>query len=80
MSKLPVFELDDAESADWTKATWDLPPYGSPQFFAAIGGEDQLVEFKKGAAYAAAIEQGLIFDDEWMADWIEVPHEAGEDK
>lgn len=65
-----VWDLDaDSESADWTKKTWDLPPYGSTEFFQIVPIES-LDEFKKGVAYRSAVEQGLIHDDQWVADFV----------
>ena len=57
---------EDLANADWTKQAWDLPPYGTADFFAAIGGPDQLEAFKKLPVYNHAVEQGLIHDDEWV--------------
>lgn len=69
--KLPVWDLDaDLDNADWMKTTWDLPPYKSSDFLAAIGGIDQLDDFRLLPVYAAAVAKGLIHDDEWVADYI----------
>ena len=63
-----VFELDaDLESADWTKSTWDLPPYRSADFMAI---EPDLEAFRKLPIYAAAVASGLILDDEWVGDYV----------
>lgn len=70
-----IFTPDDTiEGADWIKNRprgWDLAPYGSPEFFQQIGGEDKLESFKQTPAYKAAVENGLIHDDEWVADYIQ---------
>ena len=68
-----VFEPDNSpEGADWIKnKIWDLPPYRSRDFFAAIGGEEYLEEFKTSRAYLSAVERGDIHDDEWVADYAE---------
>lgn len=59
------------EDADWTKQkAWDFPPYKSREFMEGLVGT--LDEFRKSPAYKAAEEQGLILDDEWVADWIEL--------
>lgn len=58
----------DIENADWTKQTWDLPPYKSPEFMEMY---PDLEKFKQSSAYARAVDQGLIIDDEWAADFIE---------
>jgi hypothetical protein len=66
--KLPVYSLDaDIESADWTKKTWDLPPYLSKEFLQIVP-PDALDNFRKLPVYRHAVEQGLIHDDEWVAD------------
>ena len=57
----------DLENADWTKQTWDLPPYKSPEFLEL--GLD-LEAFRRTPAYKHAVETGLIHDDEWVADWV----------
>jgi len=61
----------DLTNADWTKQSWDLPPYLSPEFFDAIGGPQNLEGFKQTPVYNHAVEQGLIIDDEWAADSIQ---------
>ena len=67
---LEVVDMDaDLVNADWTKRTWDLPPYGSAEFLLAIGGADQLEHFKTTPTYQHAVEQGLIHDDLWVADF-----------
>lgn len=63
----PVNLDDSSENADWTKQSWDLPPYGSTEFFQAVP-LDLLEEFKKSATYKNAVGKGLIMDDEWMGD------------
>lgn len=66
-----VVDVDEhLDNADWIKQEWDLPPYKSIEFFAAIGGEDELDNFRLLPVYAAAVANGLIYDDEWVADWI----------
>ena len=66
-----IFEPDKTiEGADWIKRdAWDLPPYKSLAFFAAIGGEDKLHSFKQTPSYRSALEHGDIYDDEWIADY-----------
>ncbi len=62
--------LDDSlVNADWTKTTWDLPPYKSKEFFQQVGND--LASFRKLPVYAAAVAQGLIHDDEWVLDFVE---------
>lgn len=63
-----VYPDSDPENADWTKQSWDLPPYGSSEFFDAIGGYAQLENFKKQQVYKLACERGLIHDDEWIGE------------
>lgn len=77
--QLPVVDLDeDLDNADWTKTAWDLPPYKSKEFFEQISIED-LPAFRKRPVYAAAVANGLIYDDEWVADWIEPADPPTED-
>lgn len=62
-------DLDaDLINADWTKQAWDFPPYKSPEFFALVPA-DELDGFRKLPVYAAAVAQGLIYDDEWVAEF-----------
>jgi hypothetical protein len=69
---LPVGRPDELlENADWTKQSWDLPPYKSEEFFRAIGGPKELDDFRESEAYQQAVEKGLIHDDEWVADYVE---------
>jgi hypothetical protein len=56
----------DTINADWTKQSWDYPPYKSAEFFELV---EDLDKFRKSPAYAYAVAQGLIHDDEWVADW-----------
>jgi hypothetical protein len=53
------------EGADWTKATWDLPPYKSRAFMALI---DDLEAFHRLPVYRFAVVSGLIVNDEWNGD------------
>ena len=70
-----TWDLDsDLDSADWTKTTWDLPPYKSADFFTAVG--DDLDSFRLLPVYAAAVASGLIYDDEWVADYCEPSGDA----
>lgn len=58
---------EDIQSADWTKHTWDLPPYRSTAFLTLFPDLDL---FKTLPVYAAAVSNGLIHDDEWLADSV----------
>lgn len=58
----------DLANADWTKTTWDLPPYRSKEFMEQV---PDLEAFKKLPVYAKAVEAGLIHDDEWVADSVD---------
>lgn len=62
---------DDIENADWTKQSWDLPPYLSADFFSAIGGYSQLEHFRTTQTYKHAVARGLILDDEWVGDAVQ---------
>lgn len=69
-----TFTPDADGGADWIKRgprSWDLPAYGSREFFLAIGGVDKLDDFKQSIAYKSAVENGLIHDDEWVADYLQ---------
>lgn len=69
MSDLPTIEIDaDPGNADWTKTTWDLPPYDSKEFFELMGTDFDPEAFKQSAVYKAAVANGLILDDEWIGD------------
>lgn len=63
-----IVSLDDStENADWTKQSWDLPPYGSKEF-AELGFDPET--FKQSPIYQMAVNNGLILDDEWVADSV----------
>lgn len=65
-----VVSLDaDLANSDWSKQAWDLPPYRSPEFDAMF---PDLEAFKRLPVYKAACDAGLIIDDEWSADHIEL--------
>ncbi len=71
----PTVSIDaDLANSDWTKQSWDLPPYKSPEFMALFHDLDA---FRKSPVYNHAVEAGLIFDDEWMADHV-TPHTSEE--
>jgi hypothetical protein len=79
LDKLPLISVDaDTENADWIKVGWDFPPYKSAEFLDLIGGPDRLPEFRKTPAYKAAVDRGIIHDDEWLLDWCE-PGIAGDE-
>ena len=63
----------DTENADWTKQSWDLPPYMSKEFMEAMGPEFDLEVFKASPVYIHACENGLINDDEWVGDHLAEP-------
>lgn len=59
--------IDGPDTADWTKRTWDLPPYKSDEFMGLLRGIGMtLEEFRKLPVYKYAVERGLIKDDEWV--------------
>ena len=62
--------------ADWIKFNWDLPPYMSPEFLAL--GFD-LATFRKSPAYRYAVAVGLILDDEWVPDFVELASDSTSD-
>ena len=57
----------DINSADWTKQSWDLPPYKSREFMENF---PDLEAFRKMPVYRYAVKNGLINDDEWVDDWV----------
>lgn len=58
----------DIANADWTKGTWDLPPYMSKEFLELV---PDVEAFKQSQTYKLAVERGLIMDDEWVGDHVE---------
>ncbi len=67
MSERRVVSPDaDIESADWTKKSWDLPPYKSQEFNQQISDLDS---FRTLPVYSHAVCAGRILDDEWVADY-----------
>ena len=60
MAKIINIDLQ-IEDADWTKGTWDLPPFGSDEFndFLRATGKT-LEDFKKLPVYKWAVERGEI--------------------
>lgn len=65
----PVDIDADLANADWTKTTWDLPPYKSRAFFEFVPIES-LPEFRRRPVYTHAVAAGLIHDDEWVGDFV----------
>lgn len=67
---MPVLNLDEElHNADWTKRTWDLPPYKSMEFMDfLVGSGMDLVGFRKLPVYLHAVEAGLIKDDKWVGE------------
>jgi len=56
-------------NADWTKKSWDLPPYKSEEFLKGLERMDMTLEqFKKLPVYKHAVSRGLIDEesDEWV--------------
>ena len=61
------FVLDDGTAnSDWTKQSWDLPPYKSDEFFQTLPNVD-LEHFRTTPVYLRAVDDGLIVDDEWTS-------------
>lgn len=58
---------EDLNESDWTKTTWDLPPYMSPEFLSL---DLDLDAFRKSPTYKNAVDAGLIHDDEWVGDYV----------
>jgi hypothetical protein len=57
------------EEADWTKKSWDLPPYKSKDFMKVVKDLDS---FRKLPVYKNAVKKGLIKDDKWVGKKKEV--------
>jgi len=53
---------------DWTKKSWDLPPYKSDDFLALVL---DLPAFRKLPVYKTAVRNGLIVDDEWNGELVD---------
>ncbi len=74
---MQTINLDaDLASADWCKQTWDLPPYKSQEFFAIVSDLDA---FRQLPVYLAAVQSGLIYDDEWVGDYCEPVTDLGKE-
>ena len=59
-----AYNLDaEQRNQDWTKKTWDLPPYKSPEFMKLF---PDLEGFRLLPIYQWAMNAGLIKDDEWV--------------
>lgn len=56
---------EDPMNQDWTKQTWDLPPYKSEEFLKIVPLH-KLKEFRKLPVYKLAVKRGLIKDDKWV--------------
>jgi hypothetical protein len=55
------------KSADWTKKSWDLPPYKSDEFLEVLLSQGITLEtFKKLPVYKEAVRAGLIKKDKWI--------------
>jgi len=65
-----VFNIDaNPENADWTKQSWDLPPYKSSEFMALIKHSGMSLEqFCKLPVYKQAVLKGIIEDGRWVGD------------
>jgi len=67
-----VIDIDaDQQDADWTKTSWDLPPYKSPEFFQVMGADLDLAWFRSTETYTRAVDAGLIHDDEWVDSFLQ---------
>lgn len=59
--------LDAGDNQDWTKQSWDLPPYKSEEFYELVP-KDELDHFRALPVYRWAVRKGLIKDDEWVGE------------
>ena len=67
MSNAQVFEPDTGlGSTDWTKQSWDLPPYKSREFLDQFA---DLTLFRTSPVYRYAVDSGRILADEWVAEY-----------
>lgn len=67
---------DGLEQSDWTKQSWDLPPYKSKAFNGIV---PNLEAFKHLPVYLQAVKAGLIKNDEWAGP-TEAPGVQGRDQ
>lgn len=64
---MPLNPDADPMNADWTKRTWDLPPYKSEEFLRFLRSSGSTLEqFRKLPVYKFAVQKGVIVDDEWV--------------
>jgi hypothetical protein len=63
---------EDLHNSDWTKQSWDLPPYKSKEFMEQV---HDLEAFKITPVYLHAVKAGLIVNDNW-AGAKEVTHDS----
>ena len=65
-----MFNIDaQLHNADWTKQSWDLPPYKSKEFMNQLERTNMSLEdFKKLPVYKHAVRNGLIDDEKDL--WI----------
>lgn len=57
----------DPMNADWTKSTWDLPPYKSEEFMQYLEASGSALEdFRRLPVYKFAVMNGVIVNDEWV--------------
>ena len=62
---------NNTDNANWTKQSWDLPPYKSHEFFQLVPYE-QLADFRGTEVYKHAVAQGRIYDDEWVEEHVKL--------
>ena len=74
-ASMALIEPDrEPHNADWTKRSWDLPHYKSPEFMAQLQAMDMsLAQFRRLPVYRFAVEQGLIKNDRWVGPPSERP-------
>jgi len=65
---MPVVDIEGPTNSDWTRQTWDLPPYKSERFMRQLAATGMtLEEFRRLPVYRWAVKRGLIVHDEWAA-------------
>ena len=58
----------NVQNADWTKQSWDLPPYKSPEFLGLLERLGMTLEqFKELPVYHHAVRTGKIVNDIWVS-------------
>lgn len=70
----PIVRPDaDPRNADWTKMNWPLPRYKSAEFYDWLAANGlTLAQFRVLPVYVFGVARGLIKDDVWVGDDVEI--------